>query len=143
MGLDWQVMNKDDGTTPMDTLGAKRLNRNDPETVAQYKELLGDSPENYEEDEGKYLPPPAANLPPTSPGSIFAGRLSWRGKRLQYVDGLDEDLLGRAFQDFTPEEALEYANRLEADKPDDEDVKEAVVYLRFWGEKGHGIHAWY
>lgn len=143
-------------------------------------------------------------------GSI-AGWMSFRGKCIANCDIISDELRNESYQDMTPDQMLDYANRLEEhakeweqknpelyeqvqknkdklkewekdndwtitlgmdeakkkehmqkmrkkygnefiglidvlkeSKHDHYDVlKDAISWLRFWGEKGHGMHAWY
>jgi hypothetical protein len=81
-------------------------------------------------------------------GGMLTGALDFRGK----VVGRSEEIIGdalaeEAYEDHSAEECLSYAKRLEealGDRQDD-DVKylrEAISWLRFWGERGFGYWAW-
>lgn len=79
---------------------------------------------------------------------VLAGSLDFRGK----VVGWSEEVVGaalaeEAYEDHTAEECLSYAKRLEealGDRQGDEVkyLRDAVAWLRFWGERGFGYHAW-
>jgi hypothetical protein len=83
---------------------------------------------------------------------IFSGAESFRGKMLRYIDWLDDDLQNNAYEDQDPEELEAYGKELlEAVKEAPEDateadiniLKDAANWCVFWGEHGHGMHAWY
>jgi hypothetical protein len=85
---------------------------------------------------------------------MMCSRVDFRGKVVGYCEYIPEDLQERAYRDQTPEEMLEYANELESainmqqaldHMPEEEReyIDAAIRWLRFWGEKGFGFHAWY
>lgn len=81
-------------------------------------------------------------------GMVMVTNIDFRGKVLRFCDGLDEELVNESYQDHTGEECLAYAKRLEEDLPNvgeehKELVQGAINWLRFWGERGFGYHAWY
>lgn len=80
---------------------------------------------------------------------IACSSLDFRGKMIGYVDGLDQELSSEAYDDHTPDECLDYADRLEeamADTRGSENIEvlvSAIKWLRFWGGRGFGYWAWY
>jgi hypothetical protein len=184
MGLDWVLMDREHNgrvITPEETLGAIRLDPDNPESVKQFTNLVERHREQINDPDlsctpqyvekwstdldtlialhtGELLPAPDANLPNFSGGGMIAPRTAWRGKRLGYIEGLDDDLANQAWSDMDPQEAAAYADDLasvlpsiptaaelgpDSDMEGREAVQEAIDYLRFWSERGHGIHAWY
>ena len=101
---------------------------------------------------------------------IAVGPESFRGKCLNYIEWLDDDLRNEAYENHEPEALTAYGERLKEAarvfkeiatrngelldaKPEDpckdsiEDqikiVEEAGSWCEFWGKAGHGMHAWY
>lgn len=90
---------------------------------------------------------------------IAVGPESFRGKVLRYIEWLPEELVDEAYDDHEPNDLEEYGNRLlaaardkeiqlegvteEGLKEEIETVKAAGSWCVFWGENGHGMHAWY
>ena len=108
-----------------------------------YEEVLADA-------KGKYVP----DLARTKKGhGKITGMLCWdldfRGKVLRFIEGLDTELVDEAYNDHSADECIDYANRLAAGREhvrggDDLDTLEAAIqWLRFWGQRGFGYHAWY
>jgi hypothetical protein len=107
-----------------------------------------------EEGGAPFIATKDTKIPEFCTGGSFAvdQSISWRGKRLNFV-GLPAELVNAAYEDMTPDEMLVYADRLEAASLDssaadmtpeeaEETVKEAVAWLRFWANHGHGLYAW-
>jgi len=101
---------------------------------------------------------------------IAAGPESFRGKCLNYIEWLDDDLRNEAYDNHDPKALASYGERLKEAartfkeiatkngelldaKPEDpyedsiEDqikiVEDAGSWCEFWGKAGHGMHAWY
>ena len=171
-----------------------------------FEKWVEDNKDRYfEGDVKERLPKELCN----APTGFFAPPLAFRGKIIAFSEILPEELRDEAYKDMTPQEMLDYADRLEGwaegyeannkellqkykenedkikayysdtehsfllDEEDKEKLKEemlnkygkalidfieelgqekfydyyylrqAIAWLRFWGEKGHGLHAWY
>ena len=199
MGLDWIAQAKADGTPPEQTLGMRRLSREDPETIKKFREIVdsyrdavakrnaqpGDAFHDHwmrdfdvivDEEINRDGGPPfiASTATEKQPSEISGSFMcsestSFRGKMISFTGVSSEDADDAYGGDdpedqynMTPEYALAYADRLQkyvddpsllkstnnwgGDKTDpNEDVeilKEAIAYLRFWGERGHSIWCW-
>lgn len=121
MGLDWIAQPTPDGVSPYETLGMKRLNKRDPETVAAFKKIYDShqgaarSPnamdsykqhwtrpfevvldEACSEDEPPYVEG-TGDVPSFITGGSFAApqAISFRGKRLGFC-GLPDEIVERA-----------------------------------------------
>ena len=90
------------------------------------------------------------------------GPESFRGKCLRYITWLPETLQNEAYDDHEPEDLIGFGERLiveadlrlthsegandelfEDDITEVDLVKMAGNWCIFWGERGHGMHAWY
>jgi hypothetical protein len=145
MGLDWLACTKADRTSPLATLGMRRLNRDDPETIEKFKEIWqsrqdaiakGEIHGNHRKhwgrpfetvlsellakgpDNAPFVETKATIVPDFCTGGSFACNQasSWRGKRLNYC-GLPDSLANQAYQNMEPEQMLAYADQLEAEIP--------------------------
>ena len=82
---------------------------------------------------------------------MLCGSLDFRGKVVASAECLSDDLTNEAFDDHTAEQAIDYADRLDdaliavRDEQLEElpDLRAAVRWLRYWGERGFGFSAWY
>ena len=128
--------------------------------------------DNYlENNHGTFVPSLAKNKDGLGEVSgIAVGPESFRGKVIAYVDWLSDGLKSRAYEDHEPEELVSYGEHLleEANSFDEQlnkevqetesysstprykEAKEEVALVQsagkwcvFWGENGHGMHAWY
>jgi hypothetical protein len=81
-------------------------------------------------------------------GGMLTGALDFRGKVVGRSEAIIGDALAsEAYEDHSAEQCLSYAKRLEEalGERQDEDVKylrDAISWLRFWGERGFGYWAW-
>tara|TARA_B100000131_G_scaffold221323_1_gene212853 strand:- start:39188 stop:39952 length:765 start_codon:yes stop_codon:yes gene_type:complete len=179
----WRLAKSVCVVTPMDTLGAPQIGMSkeaDEWAREHYKEVAS-SPggealrakyptvEDYIMDsQGKYVSELATRKEGmVGPSGICVGPESFRGKVLGYIDWLDEALVSEAWEDHSPEDLLDYGERLleaaesfeksilsmpeeilSSQAPSDamsevELVKEAANWCKFWGSEGHSMHAWY
>ena len=112
-----------------------------------------------EDKKGLYVPHLVDSAGIGSVSGIFVGAESFRGKCVAYTEwlaetGFEED----CYMDRDPDELLELgialdkaADHYEANceritaeiKEDIKTIKSAADWCRFWGEHGHGMHAWY
>ncbi len=89
-------------------------------------------------------------------GSFLTSSLDFRGKTVGLADIIDEELQEEAYIDHTPKQCIDYAERLELaissynkenldeDEAEDLDnITKGIKWLKFWGNNGHGYHAWY
>jgi hypothetical protein len=89
-------------------------------------------------------------------GSFLTSSLDFRGKAIGLADIINEELQEEAYTDHTPKQCIDYAERLELaissynkenldeDETEDfENISKGIKWLKFWGENGHGYHAWY
>ena len=87
---------------------------------------------------------------------IMCSNLDFRGKGIGCSDLLSTELKEEAYEDHTPEESIDYASRLKTHLTQykksklDDDQKEdwdfimaGIKWLEFWGNRGHGYHAWF
>jgi hypothetical protein len=90
---------------------------------------------------------------------MAAGPLDFRGQALEYAgEVVGEELVAEAWNHHSAKQVLDYAARLsralvsfrrrhprmpKKSKDAVEIVEDAVRWLRFWGERGFGYHAWY
>lgn len=79
---------------------------------------------------------------------IAVSPMDFRGKIIGYMEGLPDDLKRQAYEEMEPTQAIAFAKKLMEHRVyvSDEDkpwLDAAVTWLLFWGERGHGIHAWY
>lgn len=170
MGLDWMVGRREDGTEPMETAGALRVDKENPLAVAALRELY-EIQHQYTKDgysqsklwsqdfdavlmsaqfDGMFL---ANTIPDDCPGlaavsGMLASRLDFRGKCISYMRGLPDTLGDAAYADMSPDDAVEYADALEQQVeqvPGEErpTLESAISWLRYWGGHGHPIYAWY
>lgn len=171
MGLDWCLKEKEqDGRkiSPYESIGAKRLDKSDPTTIAVFHAIYDSHQEGIKETTSQSyidfwsrpfeavldeVEPEHPILPETvtteagnaAVSGIAVREIDYRGKVVSFL--LDGKLSERCYQDFTPEEMLVFANEVEAvaktlDGSAQESLTNAVSWLRFWAEKGHGIYAW-
>ena len=199
MGLDWIAQARADGTKPEETLGMRRLSRDDPETIEEFRKIVdsyraavaarGAKPGNPFHDywmrdfekildeelaqEGgpKFIASTAKVQQPEGVSGSFvcSESSSFRGKMISFT-GVSEDDASDAYGGDDPDDqyvmspkyALAYADRLQkyVDDPsllksrdnwggnptnreeDIEILKQAITYLRFWGERDHPIWCW-
>lgn len=84
-----------------------------------------------------------------SVSGVAVSNIDFRGKALRFAKGLPSTLVNESYEDHTAEECLTYAQALESalnaveDGESREIVEDAIKWLRFWGGKGFGYHAWY
>jgi len=89
-------------------------------------------------------------------GSFLTSSLDFRGKVIGTADIIDEELAEEAYENHTPKQCIDYAERLEfaissynkdklnEDEVDDfENINKGIKWLKFWGKNGHGYYAWY
>lgn len=141
MGLDWIAQAKADGTQPQQTLGMRRLSRDDPETIAEfrgivesYREVAKDRPGTPMHDywmrdfevilDEKLEDPPflagtaKLNQPSEISGSFMCSEAtSFRGKCVAFT-GVSSETADRAYgegdeNEMSPEYALDYADELQ------------------------------
>lgn len=116
--------------------------------------------EILKKETGKYVPDLAKvkeGIAAVS-GMVFVSALDFRGKIVGYSRVVSEKSRSEAYQDHSAKECLAYAARMEKeveqyvktlpfqDKGDPDDVqviRDAISWLRFWGERGFGYWAWY
>lgn len=128
--------------TPLESVGAKRLDLNDPETVEAFRQIWQSYQEPVAKQDGdprflahwgrpfdmvvvehvgeilvNMVDPDGEAMIAHNRGNPFAhmsGMESFRGKRVQYCELIPEELQNEAFTDEMPPKAmLDYANRLE------------------------------
>jgi hypothetical protein len=88
--------------------------------------------------------------------SLLCSSCDFRGKGISYSNLIGQELSEEAYLDHTPDEMINYANKLqdklkeynknELNEEQLEDylfVKRGIKWLKFWGKKGHGYYAWY
>ena len=89
-------------------------------------------------------------------GSFVTSYLDFRGKSITFSNLINEKLKNEAYEDHTPEQCIEYANKLELslsvhnkDNLNEKEkeyysiIEKGIKWLKFWGNKGHGFHAWF
>jgi hypothetical protein len=88
---------------------------------------------------------------------MLVGEFDFRGKCIARNDIVPGDLQDKAHADMSPDQAVLYGVELltlakDIDAPihdvAEEDwekwvIRKAGAWLIFWGEAGHGVHAWY
>lgn len=159
---------KEDGTHPGKTAGALRVNRDDLYSVGLFRMFYEEQrnafgtqvPPFWDRPFDEVLADPEVHdkyllnaIPRDCPGrgkacGMFTGPLGFRGKVIAYMEGLPEALADRAYEDMTPEQAIEYAGQLKEVREivaDDERamLDAAASWLDYWGAQGHPIYAWY
>ena len=162
MGLDWCIEKHPEGTHPVEVLGGRKLDRNDPESVKAFLELVAmswfdsanaqDKPDIeslIHQHEGEWLANTIEHNPSTCYG-MFASAWDFRGKLIGLVQGLDQATYNKAYQCMNPSKMRDYADELEGYIDDDlvssddaNTLKQAIEWLRFWSAKGFSMHAWY
>lgn len=104
------------------------------------------------DERGRYVVALAADKRGLSPASgILTSSLDLRGSLLARAESLPSDLQHEAFDDHHAQASLDYAHRLEEavrvvptpHRPDVEGVRQAIAWMRFWGERRFGWTAWY
>jgi len=83
-----------------------------------------------------------------SVNGMMTSPIDFRGKVIARMEGLPENLKEDAFADMDPDAMWIYADAIEehVENVPEEDqpyLKDAIRWLRFWSDKGHGINAWY
>jgi hypothetical protein len=150
--------------SPMEALEAPRVGHDKEATdwaIAQWTEgkegqnsrLLAAYPtvESYlEYAEGLYVSELAKNQDGIGTVSgIAVGAESFRGKCLQFVEDLDQDLIDEAYTDHDPDELMGYGERLLiaaltlSSNDDSELVESAAKWCEFWGSRGFSMVPWY
>jgi hypothetical protein len=156
MGLDWLAADRPDGTPPERTAGMKQLK----ELPAEEQHALwvkwsetGREPLDFIPWATKHAEHWATDPEEAACGRVsgmFCRAIDFRGKVLNYVEWLPEDLIDQAYSNMSAAEALDYAAKLAdhilpEDDPEDnnDNLRAAVEWLTYWGERGHGVLAWY
>lgn len=116
MGLDWIAQARADGTPAEATLGMKRLSREDPETIEKFREIV----DSYR------VAVKARDAKPGDPFHDFWMR--------DFNVIVDNPSLLKGTDNWSGEKTKA--------EEDVEILKEAIAYLRFWGERGHSIFCW-
>lgn len=164
----WEDVRSLSVVSAMETLNAPRIGHDDEATAFaknQYQESdkLQEEYATVEdflsEKHGLYVPQLVSSDGIGLVSGIFAGEESFRGKVIANLPILKEsDFDENCFMDRNPAqlielgEALDKAARSCGDREDseDEEIKEQLDVIRaasawclFWGERGHGMQAWY
>ncbi len=162
MGLDWIVENKpcdgDEKEFKKLLKQLRKLNEDDPgnEEIEEIENKLNeisftpqDTISDFNEDELEELDDVMVG------GSFLTSSLDFRGKDITFSQLIDEELKDEAYEDHTPKECIQYANKLELSlsvhnkdnlseeqKEDYDNIDRGIKWLKFWGTNGHGFHAW-
>lgn len=115
-------------TRPFEVVVDEMLSSKDP---CYLPDMLGDNiPEELKGSRGSFL---------------TSSLISFRGKWVQYQEGLPDDIEAMLFEEHDPESAAKMADRLlEWGKENNNEAATKMgKWVAFWAERGHGIHPWY